>query len=92
MPVLALMLGLLAAMAAEEPAVDQKLLRTRYRSGEETLRAFAPLAAAMRSSIVKLAVNDETVALGAVVDAGGLVLTKASEIRPGKLTCWLANV
>lgn len=91
MPVLALMLGLLAAMAAEEPAVDQKLLRTRYRSGEETLRAFAPLAAAMRSSIVKLAVDDETVALGAVVDAGGLVLTKASEIRPGKLTCWLAN-
>jgi serine protease Do len=26
-----------------------------------------------------------------VVDADGLVLTKASEIKPGKLTCWLAN-
>lgn len=36
-------------------------------------------------------VNEETVALGTVVDTNGLVLTKASEIKRGKLTCWLAS-
>ncbi len=30
-------------------------------------------------------------ALGTVVDTNGLALTKASEIKPGKLTCWLAS-
>jgi serine protease Do len=86
------MLGLLAALAATRQAEPvAKLPRPRFRSGEETLRAFAPVAEAVRFSIVKLAVDGETVALGAVVDANGLVLTKASEIRPGKLTCWLAS-
>ena len=91
-PVLALVLGLLAPIAgAQEADRGSRLSRTRFRSGEETLRAFAPLASAMRHSIVKVAVDDETVALGAVVDTNGLVLTKASEIRPGRLSCWLAD-
>jgi len=62
-----------------------------FRSGEETLRAFAPISKATRNSIVKFNVDGETVALGTVVDAAGLALTKASEIKPGKLTCWLAS-
>jgi len=36
-------------------------------------------------------VDDETVALGAVVETNGLAVTKASELKPGKLTCWLAS-
>jgi len=67
------------------------LQRNRFRSGEETLRAFAPISSATRHSIVKLNVDGETVALGTVVDTNGLILTKASEIKKGKLTCWLAT-
>jgi S1-C subfamily serine protease len=55
------------------------------------LRAFAPISAATRQSIVKLNVDGATVALGAVMDTDGLVLTKASELKLGKLTCWLAS-
>jgi serine protease Do len=39
--------------------------------------------------VVKLDVNGSSVALAAVISANGLVLTKASEIGKGKLTCWL---
>ncbi len=67
------------------------LANSYFRSGEETLQALAPVSAATRNSIVKLQVDEETVALGTVVDTNGLVLTKASEIKPGKLTCWLAS-
>ena len=77
--------------AQESPPEDVALPRNYFRSGEEMLRAFAPVSKATRNSIVKLNVNGETVALGTVMDAGGLALTKASEIRPGKLTCWLAS-
>jgi len=72
---------------SESPALP----RTRFRSGEGTLRAFEPVSAATRHSIVKLNVDGETVALGAVMDTNGLVLTKASEIKGGTLTCWLAS-
>jgi serine protease Do len=90
--VLVLILGLLGPIAsAQEPAAAPRLPRNRFRSGEETLRAFAPIAAATRFSIVKLEVDDETVALGAVLDTNGLAITKASEIKPGKLSCWLAT-
>ena len=91
---LMLALTLAAAVPALSGAQDEPLPRTlprnRFRSGEETLRAFAPVSEATRSSIVKFNVDGETVALGAVVDTNGLVLTKASELKPGKLTCWLA--
>src|SRR5215813_8763272 len=75
----------------QENARPATLPRIRYRSGDDTLRAFAPVSAATRHSIVKLNVNGSTAALGTVVDNSGLALTKASEIKPGKLTCWLAT-
>lgn len=80
-----------ADAVAQEAAVKSSLSRGYFRSGEDTLQALAPVSAATRNSIVKLQVNEETVALGTVVDTNGLVLTKASEIKPGKLTCWLAS-
>jgi serine protease Do len=89
---LVLLLGLFAVIVwAQVSNAPARLPRNRFRSGEETLRAFTPIAAATRYSIIKLEVDDETVALGAVVDATGLAVTKASELKPGKLTCWLAN-
>jgi serine protease Do len=63
----------------------------RYLHGEQTLQAFTPVSKATRDSIVKFNVDGETVVLGTVIDTNGLVLTKASEIKPGKLTCWLAT-
>jgi serine protease Do len=89
---LALLLGLLSPIAfSQDSAPAPTLQRTRFRNGEETLRAFAPVSEATRWSIVKLNVDGGTVALGTVVDASGLALTKASEIKKGKLTCWLAD-
>jgi serine protease Do len=93
---LLLTLTLAAAVAAsrgvaQDLPLSPALSRNRFRSGEETLRAFAPVSAATRFSIVKFNVNGETVALGTVVGTNGLVLTKASELKPGKLTCWLAT-
>src|SRR5262249_580415 len=82
---------LMGSVAAQESSFLPSLARGYFRSGEETLQALAPLSAAPRNSIVKLDVDEETVALGTVVDTNGLVLTKASEIKPGKLTCWLAS-
>src|SRR5881628_614675 len=63
----------------------------RFLDGEQTLRSFAPISKATRESIVKFNVDGETVALGTIVDTNGLAITKASEIKAGKLTCWLAN-
>jgi serine protease Do len=92
MPALLLALGLLAPLAfAADSAVAPTLPRDRFRSGEATLRAFAPVSAAAHYSIVKFNVDGATVALGTVVDTNGLALTKASELKKGKLTCWLAT-
>jgi serine protease Do len=70
---------------------DSPLPRTRYRNGEETLRAFASVAGRTRDSIAKLNVDGQTVALATVVGANGLALSKASELKPGRLTAWLAG-
>jgi serine protease Do len=89
---LALVVGLLPQLpGAQDSAVAPVLPRNRFRSGEATLSAFAPISEATRYSIVKLNVNGATVALATVVDTNGLALTKASELKKGKLTCWLAT-
>ena len=88
---LTLAAAVLTVSGAQDEPLYPRLSPNRFRSGEETLRAFAPVSETTRFSIVKFNVNGETVALGAVVDTNGLVLTKASELKPGKLTCWLAS-
>ena len=62
-----------------------------FAAAKTTLRAFAPISEATRYSIVKFKVDGDTVALGTIVDTNGLALTKASELKKGKLTCWLAT-
>ena len=87
-----LLVWLISLPKPSQSATDSTTLeRGRFRKGEETLKAFKPVSDLTRNSIVKLNVDGETVALGTVVEAGGLVLTKASEIKPGKITCWLAT-
>lgn len=63
----------------------------RFKSGAATLRAFIPVADAVRDSIVKFELDGKAVALGAVINSNGMVITKASEIKSGKLTCKLAD-
>jgi len=89
--VLVLVAESFCVFAQDDSPPPPTLARNRFRNGEETLRAFLPVSQATRSSIVKLNVDGETVALGCVVDSAGLALTKASEIKKGKLTCWLAS-
>lgn len=72
-------------------AQESALPRDRFRGGSGMLHAFASVSDQTRKSVVKFNVDGETVALGTVVDEKGLALTKASEIKKGKLTCWLAN-
>ncbi len=79
----------LSTSGAEEQS--ESLRRDRFKNGDATLLAFAPIASAVRNSIVKVDLNGNTVALAAVIGPGGLAITKASEIKPGKLTCWLAG-
>ena len=88
-----LLLALLAAPANSQEAsrANTSLSRNFYRSGEGTLKAFGYVSSRTRASIVKLNVDGSTVALGTVVDAKGLILTKASELKAGKLTCWLPS-
>ena len=89
----ALVLVLLAPGAwAQEPDWDATALpASLYTSGEDVLRAFKPISEATRNAVVKFNIDGETVALGAVLDPSGLALTKASQLRKGKLTCWLAS-
>jgi serine protease Do len=79
---------------AQEDPEPSALPQSRFTKGRETLAAFAPVAGAMRHSIAKINVDGQTVALAAVIETNsseGLALTKASELRPGALTCWLAS-
>jgi len=87
----ALTLGLLDSAYSAQNSASPKLARDHFRSGEEILRAFAPVSAGVRHSIVRFNVDGEIVALGAVIDTNGLAVTKASELKKGKLTCWLAD-
>jgi serine protease Do len=79
------------APAQDSPSGSVRLSRDYFKNGDATLRAFEPVSRAMRDSVVKLDLDGSTVALAAVIDANGLVITKGSEIKPGKLTGWLAS-
>ena len=91
-PTLFLALSLCASLPAQDSTDSATRLSIyRFKNGEETLRAFEPVSKATRHSVVKIDLNGTTVALAAIIDTSGLALTKASEIKSGKLTCWLAS-
>ena len=88
---LLLLLVLGGAPPSAQSAPRAELAKSFYKDGNETLEAFAPLSRAVRDSVVKFDLDGNTVALGAIVSESGLAVTKASELKNGKLTCWLAN-
>src|SRR5690349_2287649 len=63
----------------------------RSKGGAVSLRAFASVVKATRDSVVRLDLDGKPAALGAVIDTNGLVITKATELGTGKLTCTQAN-
>jgi serine protease Do len=64
--------------------------KERHSHGIKTLEAFREANAAVRESVVEVLDGNETAVLGAVVEADGLVLTKASEV-PDDARCRLAD-
>src|SRR4051812_22842169 len=78
-------------------AIAQRAPRTpslapdRTKTGAAVLSSFGPVSTAVRGAVVKIEVDEKEVALGAVVDVQGLIVTKASEIPNGKLMCVLGN-
>ena len=67
-------------------ADDADLLRTNPRFAA----AFAPVAAAAKKSIVRITCDGEDCALGVILDADGLILTKANDLH-GTLRVRLAD-
>ncbi len=77
---------------AQAPARSRERLALDHaKSGESTLNAFQSVSRATRRSVVKIDLDGSTVALGMAIDDQGLVLTKASELASGRLTCWLPS-
>lgn len=62
-----------------------------YRSGDALLTSFSPTVATARYSVVQILLDEKPAALGVVVDTNGLIITKASELKEGKLTAQLAD-
>src|SRR4051794_12938773 len=90
-----LTLALLAAalFAGFAPAQDIRINpgrdedRTKnLKSNPQVLAAFRPAVARVAQSTVRVFSGGKAVALGTVVHGDGYVLTKASELKPGKLT------
>lgn len=70
-------------------ASAQSLPRAQHKSGDAILDVFKPAAGHARASIVVIHADGQRSVLGTVVDADGLVLTKASELpdEGQALTC-----
>jgi serine protease Do len=91
--VLALLMavGLWAPVAIAQSGRSPALPEERLKSGASTMRAFRPVVESVRESIVKLSLDGKAAALGVLIDTNGFILSKASEIKEGKLTCELAS-
>jgi serine protease Do len=87
--VLALCLAVNTSWAQRSRPQPATLPPERTKSGSLTLRAFQPVVADVRHSVVIFEVEGKELALGAVIDSSGLVVTKASELPPGQLSCRL---
>src|SRR5436305_3434411 len=87
----ALVATLLAAGFA--PAQDIRInprretdLSSIQRSNPKVLAAFRPALTKVAQSTVRVLSDGKAVALGTVVHWDGYIVTKASELKPGKLT------
>ena len=87
-------LRLLAALAicwaSSASAQDAALNGSRLTSGRDVRGAFTDVVASARQATVRVLVDGEPAALGAVVDADGWILTKGSDLK-GELRCRLVD-
>lgn len=83
--------ALLGGALVLQVASGAQLPPERGKGGAALLGAFSPIMDAARHSVVLLRVEDVNAALGAVIDAKGLVVTKASELGQGALSCRLSS-
>lgn len=84
--------AILMVWVAFIPSVAQergtpRLAEEQFKSGEQMLEAFAPVSRSSRESVVRILADGKAVALGTVVNSEGWIITKASEVRSGKLAC-----
>ena len=68
----------------------QQLAPSQYKNGLAVKKAFRPVVSESRRATVRLLSDGQPIALGAVVDAGGLILTKASSLKQ-PLSCRFAD-
>jgi serine protease Do len=84
-------LGAESALAQRGPNRSPTLSQEQYKNGAVTLRAFGQVVNASQNSVVRFDLDGKPVALGTVISADGLAITKGSEIGEGTLTCVLAS-
>lgn len=80
-------LSMLVVLTAT-PARAQRLSSDRYKNGKTIRRAFRKVVAKARKATVEILSGGRQVALGAVVEADGYIVTKASQLK-GTLRCKL---
>jgi len=74
-------------LAAHSPAQAQRrLVSSRYKNGSAVRKAFRSVVAATNKATVSILSGGKQVALGAVVEPEGYIITKASELD-GLVTC-----
>jgi S1-C subfamily serine protease len=78
-----LLAGLLSGTAAAQPIDSDSL-----RNGPKVLQAFRAVVAGPSQYTVRVLADGREVAFGTIVDRGGWILTKASELR-GTVACRL---
>src|SRR5947209_5140476 len=81
----ALVAAALAAPAFAQPKEGRRL-PAPTQTNPTFLALFKPAVADVAKSVVRVQVDGKDAALGTVVSPDGYVLTKASELRPGKVT------
>ncbi|MBX3748430.1 MAG: PDZ domain-containing protein [Verrucomicrobiae bacterium] len=86
---LGVMLGTVSVWGQGASGRAPRLPSDQWKGGIGMLDAFSEASRGVRSSIGKLDVDGGTVALATFIREDGMALTKASQLRDGRLTCWL---
>ena len=82
LPILFAVAGILAPVCQNETFAQRGgLLPRLFKSGDATRTAFADVVKQTRNATVEVIADGKVIALGAVVDADGYIVTKASEIK-----------
>jgi len=83
--VLFVMIGLVSAPAVQGQGKDNQ------KSNPKTLAAFREVVAKPGNCTVRVQCEGKDAALGTIVGADGWILTKYSELKDGRITCWLKD-